>query len=547
MSLINRLLGIEERSTVQTAHPRDPVIAEWFGGSTTSAGIRVTPETARSLSAIYACVRILSTALAMLPLLPYRNLPEGGREVAKNHRLHNLLRWQPNPWQTAFEWKEMMQGHLLLRGKGFNYIEYGNDGQVKRLIPLHPDRTRAFWVDDESIAFEHYDRHGNQHIYLQDEILYLRGMGGDIINPLSPIDELKETIGLSLAAEQFGATFFGSGTVASGVLQTDEALSDKAFARLQEEQKKRSIGLSNAHKPMILEEGLKWQALGVEPEKAQFLETRKFQVAEICRIFGVPPHMVADVEKSTSWGSGIESQGIGFVIYSLQPWLTRWEEVLKRDLLTTNASKNLYFDFNVKVLLRGDSKARGEYYKMMQGVGAINADEIREEEGYNPLPDGQGKKYYVPLNMVSTDAIPEQDPPTDPEGDQNGNDTLRSFHLAQLRHAIDKINTCECKAIERALKACPEDVKQLEERITAFYVDHNDFMRRHLEPVARNKTALIITALRDLTLGELATIFNSYSPIKLLNDLLEEWRADRTDRLTNSLAAVALEGICNER
>jgi len=485
MSIFTKLLGIEERS-VQTAHPRDPVIADWFGGSTTAAGIRVTPESARSLSAIYACVRILSTALAMLPLLPYRDLPGGGREVVKNHRLHNLLRWQPNPWQTAFEWKEMMQGHLLLRGKGFNYIDYGNDGAVKRLIPLHPDRTRAFWMDDERIAFEHYDRHGTQHIYLQDEILYLRGMGGDIINPMSPIDELKETIGLSLAAEQFGATFFGSGTVASGVLQTDETLSDKAYARLKEDQQKRHIGLSNAHKPMILEEGLKWQALGVEPEKAQFLETRKFQVAEICRIFGVPPHMVADVEKSTSWGSGIESQGIGFVVYSLQPWLTRWEQVIKRDLLNTTTSHNLYVDFSVDELLRGDSKARGEYYKMMHGLGAINADEVRAKEGMNPLPNGEGKKYYIPLNMVSTDAISEQDPP--PEGDNGNedNDTLRSFHLKQLRQAVDKINACECKAIERALKACDGDVKQLEERITGFYADHPDFMARQLQPVAGN-------------------------------------------------------------
>jgi HK97 family phage portal protein len=221
MSIATRLFQDEVRSSAVSAHPRDPVIASWFGGgAATAAGVSVTADSAMQLSAVYACVRILSSSLAMLPLKPYRSVKGGGREVAEEHELYQLLRWQPNSWQTSFEWREMLQGHLLLRGNAYCYKDYDGSGRLRALKPLHPDRTEPFWAPTGDIAYAHTDANGNQHVYLQHEIFHLRGMSGDGLKGLSVISSLRETLGLSLAAEQFGATYFGNGTVVSGVLQT---------------------------------------------------------------------------------------------------------------------------------------------------------------------------------------------------------------------------------------------------------------------------------------------------------------------------------------
>lgn len=548
MSLADRLFQSESRSMVNTTHPRDPVLANWFGGGVSSAaGVSVTPETAMQLTAVGGCVRILATATAMLPLKPYRNLPGGGRETARNHPLYNLLRWQPNNWQTSFEWREMMMGHLLLRGNGYNYIVPRGDGAVDAIVPLHPDKTTPFWAPDGKVAYEYIDKDGKSHIYLQHEIFHLRGMSTEGLKGQSVIEHHRETIGLSIAAEQFGGRYFGNGTVVSGVLQTDKELSDPAYERLKKDWASRHQGVSNAHNPAILEDGLKWQALTVNPEDAQFLETRRFQVSEICRIFGVPPHMVAEVSGSTSWGTGIEQQGIGFVVYSLQPWLTRWEQAIRRDLLTGNGSRDLYAEHNVEGLLRGDSAARAEFYRTLFGLGSISQDEIREKENMNPLPNGEGKKYYVPLNMISTDQAARQPAPDVPSGKgADSRDRLRTFHQAQLRQALDKINTCECKAIERALVACGDDIAQLEARLTEFYAAHTDFLRRHLAPVAGDNAPALVGALQQISLRSLQADFASDRPLAHLQETLASWQQSRTDQLAASLSDLALEGILNE-
>lgn len=544
MSVADRLFrGGEMRSAVVSAHPRDPVIAGWFGGGATAAGVAVTPETAMQLSAVYACVRILATSVAMLPLKPYRNRSGGGREVAERHALFNLLRWQPNAWQTSFEWREMMMGHLLLRGNGYNYKEYGEDGRLRALKPLHPDRTHPFWAPNGRIAYSYTDEFGGTHVYLQDEILHLRGMSNDGLKGMSVVDNLRETIGLSAAAEQFGARYFGNGTVVSGVLQTDNELSDSAYERLKKDWASRHQGVSNAHNPAILEDGLKWQSLTVNPEEAQFLETRRFQVAEIARIFGVPPHMIADVSGSTSWGSGIESQGIGFVVYSLQPWLTRWEQAIKRDLLSGVQEKSLYVEFGVEGLLRGDSKARAEFYKALFGMGAISQNEIREKENMNPIENGD--RYYVPLNMVDVASIAGADPAND-EGDEQ-DDQLRQFHGRMLRQAVDKIVSCETRAIERALTSCGDDVELLQQRLTEFYADHGKFLRRHLEPVAGSFAPGVISAHLSSTLRTLQSVFEGDQSQQQLRQHVERWKgAEYRAGLCNNIAAIALEGVFNE-
>ncbi|POP53073.1 phage portal protein [Zhongshania marina] len=544
MSMASRLFLGEQRSSAMSAHPRDPVVASWFGGgASTASGVTVTAETAMQLSAVYACVRILSSSLAMLPLKPYRNIKAGGREVAEEHELYQLLRWQPNSWQTSFEWREMLQGHLLLRGNAYCYKEYDGGGKLRALKPLHPDRTEPFWAPNGDIAYAHTDAQGKQHVYLQHEVFHLRGMSSDGLKGLSVINSLRETIGLSLAAEQFGATYFGNGTVVSGVLQTDKELSDAAFDRLKADWSSRHQGVSNAHNPAILEDGLKWQSLTVNPEEAQFLETRRFQVSEIARIFGLPPHMIADVSGSTSWGSGIESQGIGYVVYSLQPHLTRWEQAGKRDLLNATKDKSVYIEFSVEGLLRGDSKARAEFYKALFSMGAISQNEIRKKENMNPIDDGD--RFFVPLNLVDVAAI---DKPLEGElVDDEKDDQLRGFHARMLRQAVAKIASCEARALERALQASGDDAKALERRVTEFYADHNRFLCRHLEPVAGDYAPSVIKAHLSNALRSLQSVFEQSEPADGLRSLIKRWQGNEYQiGLCNNIASLALEGILNE-
>lgn len=391
MSILARAISPQARSgAVSVAHPRDPVLARIFGArSNTAAGVSVTPDNALQLSAVYACVRILSSAIASLPLQMYRRLENQGRTLATTHPLYPVLHHQPNPWQTSFEYREMQVGHLLLRGNAYSRIISTGGNPVAELIPLHPDRMEPFWAPNGTIAYRYQPEDGPPETLLQDEVHHIRGYSSDGLKGLSPIEMNRESIGLARASEEFGSRFFSNGANLGGVFEHPQALGDKAYDRLKESLKNEFAGgPHNAHKTAILEEGMKWTQIGVPPDQAQFLETRKFQVAEIARIFGVPPHMIADMEKSTTWGSGVEELSIGFVVYSLRPWLVRMEQAIYRDLLTTNGKRTFFAEFNVDGLLRGDSQARAEYYSKALGSGGAPAwmtqDEVRQLENLNP-------------------------------------------------------------------------------------------------------------------------------------------------------------------
>jgi HK97 family phage portal protein len=524
MSLVNKLFGLEERASFSEANPRDPIVAEWFGGTTnTAAGISVTPDKAMRLSAVFACVRILSSAMASLPLNIYQKTAEG-RESAINSPYQALLHDRPNRWQTSFEYREMRAGHVLLRGNAYSQIVYRGDGSVAELIPLHPDKVRPFWTPGGGIAYEYQPEDGPKTILLQNEISHLRGFSSDGLKGLSPIEYMRETVGLTMAAEEFGARYFGNGTVAGGVLEHPQALGDVAYDRLKRDLSAQQGGIGNAHKPMILEEGMKWQALSVPPDQAQFLETRKFQVSEIARIFGVPPHMIGDVEKSTSWGTGIEQQGIGFVVYSLRPWLVRDEQTIKRDLLNTRTTRQLYAEYNVEGLMRGDSAGRAAFYKEMWGIGAYSINDIRAKENDNPI-DG-GDAHYVPMNYMDIDAAPQ---------DPNAQRALERVYKGQFRQALDRVVTCEVKALERALGA---DMADFEAKAVEFYKKHADFMRKHLSQLLTDPEPFIRTHLNDSQRQLIDALKSGH-----VGELLADWRENRTNQIAERELATALEGI----
>jgi HK97 family phage portal protein len=511
MSLANRLFFPESRTSVQVANPRDPILAQWFGASAnTSSGMSVTPDQAMRFVAVFAAVRILAESMASLPIGVYQYLPNGGKKPASEHPLHPILHDQPNRWQTSFEFREMMTGHLALRGNAYAEIISSGGKAVAELIPLHPDRVHPFRSPDGSIAYEYTDKNGKPRIVLQDEMFHLRGFSSDGIIGLSPIEMARESIGLGMAADEFGASYFGNGTVVSGVLEHPKSLSDEAYKRLRESWSERHAGTKNSHKPAILEDGMKWQAIGVKPEEAQFLETRKFQVTEIARLYRIPPHLLGDMEKSTTWGTGLEQLNIGFVQYTLMPYMIRWEQAAKRDLFTKESKKKYFIKHKVDGLLRGDSTARKEYYTGLFGIGALSINDILELEDRNPVEGGDQR--FVPLNMVPLSRANEI-------GQNNGSVNGQRAE-AILVHEVERIAIKEVRAVGKAIQRLGIG-DELNEWIEGFYRNHIEFVRDVL--AVDNDVAVTYT---ETTAEELKEVIMSKDP-----ESINQWSDRRIEDL----------------
>lgn len=394
---------IEQRSTsAQIGPPRDPAIAEWFGqGSLSNAGVNVTADNAMRVTAVFRCVAILSQTFASLPLQVFKQLPDGGKEIDKKHPLYSVLHDQPNEFQTSFEWREMMIGHFALRGACYSEIVSSGGKVVEQLIPLHPDRVYPFKAPDGRIAFNYYPENGNSRVILQDEMHYMHLLAFDGIKPLSPIGMARESVGLALATEEHGARLFSNGTRMSGILKMPGHLKDDpARERLRKSWHQAQGGLRNAHKVALLEDGIEWQSIGMTSEDAQFLETRNYQLAEIARIFGIPPHKIADLSRSTN--NNIEHQGIEFVQDTIRPGAVRHEQAMRRDLFSSQSRQTHTIEYNLDGLMRGDSAARTAYYTNGIQWGWLSPDEARRKENMNPRKDGLGGKYLQPMNMIQT-------------------------------------------------------------------------------------------------------------------------------------------------
>jgi HK97 family phage portal protein len=384
---------------------------DFFGGSPeTKAGATVNEKTAMYYSTVFACVRIIAETIASLPLHVYRKLPNEGKERAFSHPLYSVLHDIGNSEMASFIVRETMQAHISTWGNGYAEIEFNNAGYPIALWPMRPDRTI---VEREKMLGDIGDRRsgpliyrytfgtGEQVILPTENVLHIPGLGFDGIKGYSPIRMARETIGLGLATEEFGARFFGDGTHPGAIVEHPGVLSDSAHKHLKSQLSEKHAGLGKSHRLMLLEEGMKLQSLGIPPEDAQFLETRKFQKAEIAGIYRVPPHMIGDLEKATF--SNIEQQSLEFVRDTIRPWCVRWEQCMYMKLLTTLEHKKYYIEHLVDGLLRGDIASRYSAYSVGRQWGWLSADDIREKENMNPLPDEQGKKYLTPLNMVASD------------------------------------------------------------------------------------------------------------------------------------------------
>lgn len=368
-----------------------------FSGNSNS-GIRVDEMNALQTSAVYACVKILAETVASLPLHLYIKKKDA-HEYATEHPLYSCLYETPNEEMTSFEFRETMMTSLLLYGNAYARI-IKRKGKVTELWYLKPDlMTVERDTATKRIKYTYADDITNETIvYRPEQIFHIKGLSTDGVKGLSPIAQAREAIGLSLATEEYGAKFFGNGARPGGVLEHPGILKDPE--KLRESWNKVYQGAKNSHKVAVLEEGMKYHAIGIAPEDAQFLETRKYQLNEICRIFRVPPHLVGDLERATF--SNIEHQSIEFVQHTIRPWLVRWEQEISRSLLDEGERLLYYVKFNVDGLLRGDYKSRMEGYAIGRQNGWLSVNDIRRLEDMSPIPKEKGgDDYLVNGNMTA--------------------------------------------------------------------------------------------------------------------------------------------------
>ena len=375
----------------------------FFLGGTTS-GKTVTERSAMQMTAVYSCVRILSEAVAGLPLHLYKYTDSGGKAMALDHPLYHLLHDEPNPEMSSFVFRETLMTHLLLWGNAYAQIIRNGKNEIVALYPLMPNKMSVDRDETGRLYYTYY-RGSDEAIKDKDfavtlqptDVLHIPGLGFDGLVGYSPIAMAKNAIGMAIACEEYGAKFFANGAAPGGVLEHPGTIKDPQ--RVRESWQSTFGGSGNANKIAVLEEGMKYTPIGISPEQAQFLETRKFQINEIARIFRVPPHMVGDLEKSSF--SNIEQQSLEFVKYTLDPWVIRWEQSIQRSLLSKDEKAVYFVKFNLEGLLRGDYQSRMNGYAIGRQNGWMSANDIRELENLDRIPaeDG-GDLYLINGNML---------------------------------------------------------------------------------------------------------------------------------------------------
>ena len=367
-----------------------------FGGTT--SGKAVTERSAMQMTAVYSCVRILAEAVAGLPLHLYRYKEDGGKEKAIDHPLYLLLHDEPNPEMSSFVFRETLMTHLLLWGNAYAQIIRNGKGEVIALYPLMPDRMTVNRDSKGQLYYEYTVSmddaptiKGSLVRLNPSDVLHIPGLGFDGLVGYSPIAMAKNAIGMAIACEEYGAKFFANGAAPGGVLEHPGTIKDPQ--RVRESWQSTFGGSGNSNKIAVLEEGMKYTPIGISPEQAQFLETRKFQINEIARIFRVPPHMVGDLEKSSF--SNIEQQSLEFVKYTLDPWVIRWEQSIQRSLLSKDEKAMYFVKFNLEGLLRGDYQSRMNGYAIGRQNGWMSANDIRELENLDRIPKEDGGDLYL--------------------------------------------------------------------------------------------------------------------------------------------------------
>lgn len=427
------------------------------GATSTTAGVTVGPETALNLSAVWACVRVISETIGSLPWFTYRRTTDGGRDRATEHEVYTLLHDSPNPLMTAMVWKEVSVAHALTWGNAYSEIVRDENMRIAALFPIHPCRVTPKQSPLGHVYYE-IGTNGGPVTLDADDMLHVPGLGGDGLVGYSVVQKARESLGLTAASEKFGASFFGNGSRAGGILKHPKTLSDKGRENLKKSVESDHRGADKAFRLMLLEEGIDFTQTTVPPEDAQFLETRQFQVEEVCRWFRVPPHKIQHLLRSTF--SNIEHQSIEFVTDTIRPWLVRFEQEANRKLIRPSQRATYYTENLVDALLRGDAMSRSQALKIQADSGALLLDEWRAVENRNPLPDGLGKRPLVTQQAVPLDRIDEQidakiAPQTPPgaNGDDSAADVVARHLAVVAAERGEHAAAAESRRIARLIEA----------------------------------------------------------------------------------------------
>ena len=439
--------------------------------------MRVSADAALRLAAVYACVRILSETMASLPIVVYRTRPDGGKDRIKDHWLYHRLARTPNRYQNPFEWREMLQGHLTLRGNAYCQILANTKGEITELLPIHPDRVTLEMLSNGDYRYRISQAGGAELVLPRGEVWHLRGLSSDGLVGMSPIELARESLGMALAAQDYGARFFANDAKPTGGwIEFPGNFKDAEAKRVFRESYQQAQAGANRGKVLVLENGMKFHEVGVTNRDAQFLELRKFQITDIARLFRVPPHMIADLDRATF--SNIEQQSLEFVMHTMTPWAERWEAAIGRDLIFDSEALEVEFDFSN--LMRGDVASRSAYYQSGIQNGWLTRNEARAAENLNPIAGLE--QPLRPLNMVeesdaqeseTESASPASDTASESGSDETANPTdahmrLRfgalvssnAHRLARRIHKKGVISVNDISLIADALGLSQESVKQ---------------------------------------------------------------------------------------
>lgn len=513
MGILSRALETRDSNL---KFPQQWLLDALRGGAASKAGVTVTIEGSLEYSAVLAAVRVLAESVAGLPCILYRRLPERGKERAYDHYLYPILHDAPNPRMTAFEFFEIGMVHLCLWGNFYAQVVRDGAGRVIELWPLRPDRMEIWQSPDgRELAYKYSPSSGGEEWIPQEYILHVRGMGSDGVRGYSLIRLARNAIGLGLAAEEFGSRFFANDARPGVVLQHPGVLGEEAFKRIRDSWEMMHGGAANAWRPAILEEGMTVATVGFPPEDAQFLETRKFQINEVARIFRIPPHMLQDLDRATF--SNIEHLAIEFVVHTLRPWLCRWEQALTNQLLRPSERSQYFVEFLVEGLLRGDTESRYRAYAVGRQWGWLSPNDVRELENMNPIPGGD--RYDVPLNMMPLESEP-------PAREESGGEVQRALEVRELRSRWqDRVGILRgympamTDAFQRVINREVNDIRNAARRIWGgrakdewdawldnFLREHQDFFERYMHRSVQALTNLILQIAAAEAGGQAADI-----------------------------------------
>ncbi|MFD2206629.1 phage portal protein [Kiloniella antarctica] len=373
--------------------------SEPFVSSPSIAGVNVTEATALNYSAVWAAVNFISNKVSVVPWGVYEK-QEGKRSLLSDHRLHHVLSFKPNPEMGSRTFRKTLAAHVLLWGNGYGEIEARRNGDVEAIWPIEPHRMNPDRDSRNKLVYEVSNERQPNTILSADQIYHVKGLSYDGLMGYSPVRLARDSLSLSAAMERYGSAFFGNGANPGGVLEHPGNLSSEAAKGLRESWEAKHKGVNRSHKVAILEEGMSFKTIGIPPEDAQFLSSRQFQITEIARWFQMPPHKLAELTRATF--SNIEQQSQEVVDDCIVPWVVTFEEEADLKLFKPSESGRLFTKMNLKALLRGDSKSRGEFYQSMFSTGAMSVNRILELEDENPIgPEGDLR--MVPMNMVSVE------------------------------------------------------------------------------------------------------------------------------------------------